>query len=98
MTEIRYKNEDYLIKFRHERLIKDGIIQPKGGRTVAYIIDKNKNVLLEAYADCSLKDCYNKPIGRRIAEGRLVKKVKQDISIPTIDEIAIENSEVVDIK
>lgn len=76
MTEVSYNGVDYLVKYRHERPKIEGIILPKAGRTVAYIIDKEDNILCEAFADCSKKDCYNKAIGRKIAEGRLIKKIK----------------------
>lgn len=74
---INIKDEVYDIRWRHERinLSPEGLvpcISSKGGRTVAYIMDK-KGKPIEAYAECSIKDSYNKKLGRLIATGRLFK-------------------------
>lgn len=44
---------------------------PKGGMTVAYIIDDNKMVLGFAMAKCHKNDTYNKYLGRVKSTGRL---------------------------
>ena len=66
----------YEICIRHERLHdQDDNILGIGGRTVAYIIDTDGNKL-ETYANCSIKDSYNKKLGRMIAIGRMLKLLK----------------------
>lgn len=89
--EIETKNgEVYTIKWRHERPLDSyrdksmyGQISRKwsdiykGGRTVAYIFDKDGNKI-EAYANCSVRDTYNKKLGRKIAVGRLLKILELD--------------------
>jgi len=80
--EIKIDEEIYDIRWRHERntLIDSRYnieyirINPNGGRTVAYIFN-TKGKPIEAYANCSVKDTYNKHLGRVIATGRLLKKL-----------------------
>lgn len=49
-------------------------VDPRGGQTVAQIIDLDTEVVVaEGVARCHTKDNYNKAIGRRIALGRAVK-------------------------
>lgn len=61
------------IKFIHCRNInQDGTINPNGGLTIAYNINKDFKVVGWAGAKCHTKDNYNKQIGRRKSAGRLL--------------------------
>ena len=62
----------YDIRFRHEREWDGDSPKPNGGRTVAYVFSTDGE-RIEAYANCSLKDTYNKKLGRIISGGRLFK-------------------------
>ncbi len=72
------EGEVYTIKWRHERVpetLSVNNLSGKsmyGGRTIAYIYDKNGDKI-EAYANCSMQDCYNRKLGKKIAVGRLLK-------------------------
>jgi hypothetical protein len=72
--EMNIEDEVYNIKWRHERILKEDCVTPipNGGRTVAYILD-NEGTPIEAYANCSERDTYNKKLGRIIATGRVLK-------------------------
>lgn len=49
-------------------------VEPRGGRTIARIIDESMDATVaEGVARCNSKDNYNKAIGRRIALGRALK-------------------------
>jgi len=72
--KITYQGVDYPIVYQHNRIIKDGKVQAKGGTTVAYIYDKTTgNIIHLAKANVSNKDTYRKKLGRIIATGRLLK-------------------------
>lgn len=61
------------VRFIHCRnLNEDGSINPKGGMTVAYNINKEGLVVGWAAASCHIRDTYNKLIGRMKASGRLL--------------------------
>ena len=70
--EMDIDGEVYDIKWRHERETKDDNILPNGGKTIAYIIDSEGNTI-EGTSNCSIRDTYNKKLGRIIATGRLFK-------------------------
>ncbi len=75
--ELDINGEIYDIRWRHERIRMPDNILPNGGKTIAYMIDTQGNTL-EASANCSIKDTYNKKLGRIIATGRLLKKLGLD--------------------
>ena len=78
---VTHKKKEYDIRWKHERPSDiDGHYLPKGGRTVAYCINGDEE-RVEAYADCSIRDTYNKKIGRIIATGRLLKMLGADTKI-----------------
>lgn len=54
-------------------------LSPLGGCTEARIIDhENDNkIILIAYAYCSIKDNYNRSIGREISKGRALKAFEE---------------------
>lgn len=51
------------------------LVNPRGGMTVALLVDDEGLILEFANAWCSDKDNYNKQIGRDIALGRLTKRL-----------------------
>ena len=70
---MKIEEEVYDIRIKHERLHgEDTNILSNGGRTIAYMFDTKGNKL-KTYANCSLKDSYNKKLGRIIALGRMLK-------------------------
>jgi hypothetical protein len=78
--ELTYKGEVYRIKFTHKRNKLCGMIDAKGGTTIAFITDKIEGgVIATGRAECSNKDTYSKRFGRRIAIGRL----KQALGLST---------------
>jgi len=65
--------EEVKVYFQHHRnKDENGRVLPTGGETIAYTFD-DKNKKIEAYAVCSMKDDYNKKLGRWIDTGRLLK-------------------------
>ena len=52
------------------------VLQPRGGVTLADAFDSSGNWIDSAEADCSLRDNYNKRLGRQIAVGRLLKRLE----------------------
>lgn len=56
--------------FLHYRNMPNGVIDPRGGVTVA-IRRMNDRVLAVAKSRCGKKDVFNRKLGRQIAEGRL---------------------------
>lgn len=74
MLKLEHKGKEYPVWYKHERIVEDGVVLPKGGKTIAFIKLDEKNSI-EAYADCSVLDAYNKKIGRKISSGRLEKKI-----------------------
>jgi len=72
--EVNIEDEVYDIRFRHERRYEGDVDVPlpNGGRTVAYMFTASGDTI-ETYADCSVKDTYNKKLGRIISAGRLLK-------------------------
>jgi len=73
MEQIEYKGQKYRVKYTHIRPILNGKIQSRGGTTVAFITDREQNVIASGQANVSLKDTYQKKLGRIIATGRLLK-------------------------
>ena len=70
---MKIEEDIYDIRIKHERVHgEDANILSNGGRTVAYMFDIDGNKV-ETYANCSLKDSYNKKLGRIIALGRMLK-------------------------
>ena len=55
---------------------------PRGGFTVAYVIDDVDQVGHWAFARCSTKDNFCKATGRVVAGGRLASKTKSRHIIP----------------
>jgi len=85
LEKIEYKGKEYKIKYIHQRRwsepsreeFMNGIdfhIKPKGGRTIAFIGDEG-NPIEYGLSECSVKDSYNKKLGRVIATGRLLKRL-----------------------
>jgi len=72
--EIEYKCKTYKIKYIHERIIKNGVIQTKGGTTIAFIGDI-ESPISTGFSFVSKKDNYSKKLGRIIATGRLLKSL-----------------------
>lgn len=77
---VTYNGKNYKVRYAHERTTDlAGTIIPKGGATIAYISDSrhdNKQPpLISEMAVCSDKDTYDKKLGRKIALGRLLKKL-----------------------
>lgn len=73
--------EQYKAKFRHERNVitvphtkldeeEKVIVDPKGGKTIARIIDSEGNLISEGYAICRPDEQFNRRLGRTIALGR----------------------------
>ncbi len=86
LRNIKYKGKEYKVKYIHERLWQnmttdelhmgyEPYILPKGGKTTAFITDKEGIELAAGWSDCSKKDVYNKKLGRIISSGRLLKKL-----------------------
>ena len=74
------------VKFIHCRNINpDGTINPHGGLTIAYNINKDFKVVGWAAAKCNFKDTYNKQIGRMKAAGRLLSN-KYYLTVAETDE------------
>ena len=77
-NEIKFKGKTYPVWYRHER--DYARCHPQNGnliiegRTTAYI-ELEKEVL-EAFAECSVLDYYNRALGRTIAVGRLQKALE----------------------
>lgn len=51
-----------------------GVPLAKGGATIAYVIDLEKDEVRFAFAECHPKDAYDKSKGRIKAEGKLNSK------------------------
>lgn len=50
---------------------------PRGGFTIATFISPDKTVIVQGAAHCSHRDNYNKKLGRTIAIGRALAKMKR---------------------
>lgn len=101
--EVVYQGFIHRVKFKHQRLksARTGMISNKGGCTIAYIKFNNTGTpfdfndsekqpwIISAVAECSMKDCYVKSLGRLISFGRL----KKDILTGTIDPYILEDSD-----
>ena len=77
MQTITIDGVEYPVRYKHHRVTDaKGVIQTKGGKTTAFVVDKENNRQI-AYAEafCSVKDNYRRPMGRKIAYGRLIKKI-----------------------
>jgi len=75
MTKINYKGKEYTVKYKHERVVKDGVIQTIGGKTIAYIkINDKKRESAEAICHPK-KQAFNKRMGRTVSCGRLTKRL-----------------------
>ena len=92
LRKIKIKNKEYKVKYIHERkwhycdtdeamMGEDDFILPKGGTTIAFITDKDNNVITCGIAECSKKDTYDKNFGRMIATGRLLKNLNMDTKL-----------------
>jgi len=80
-VRVVYKGQQYIVKYVHEQ--KEETIIGKysplmiRGKTTAYIGDfKNPVDGLKAEAFCSIKDQFNKRIGRTISSIRLIKLIE----------------------
>ena len=51
--------------------LKDATLNSKGGKTIAFVVDDDYQVLGYASASCHANDVYNKKVGRVKATGRL---------------------------
>ena len=78
MESVKYNENDYFIKIRHERPTKklgmNTVLETKGGKTIAFI-KLSETDSIKAESICSNKDTFNKKQGRTIAIGRLKKKL-----------------------
>jgi len=83
LKNIKYKGKKYKVKYQHyiTRSEYTGEILPNGGTTLAFISDDDGNDLAIGYSFCSMKDVYNKKLGRMIATGRLLKKIGLDTKL-----------------
>lgn len=76
MTELP---EGHKVEFEHNRsisFVRGGMrFEPRGGATIARILDDNGKLVAEGTAVCSPKDNYNKSIGRQISLGRALKNL-----------------------
>lgn len=91
--ELPYKGKMYHVKYVHLRkpqCVTDNyedmkkFVRANGGKTLAYIeldtpikINGKETTEIIAEANCSLKDSYNKKLGRMIAVGRLKKRIME---------------------
>jgi hypothetical protein len=57
-------------------LHEDDILSPRGGLTVADAYDSDGILIEFGEAACSMRDNYNKRLGRQIAVGRLLKRLE----------------------
>lgn len=76
MEEFKVGDRD--IKYIHlRRYDPEGNLLPKGGATIAYIIDYDNSAdcrkLDYKIARCNYKDVFSRKIGRAIASGRMLK-------------------------
>ena len=77
IQKAEYAGKEYSVWYRHEREYERKNAKGKviiKGQTVAFIELEDESVI-EAYAECSVRDYYNKKLGRMIAAGRLKKKL-----------------------
>lgn len=51
----------------------------RGGRTVALIVNADREVLATGVATCSMSDAFCYRTGRRIARGRAMKKLRRQV-------------------
>ena len=78
---ICFKDQEFPVKYRHERLIDEyGNPAHRGGKTVAFIVtkyndDRTPKTMIEGEAVCGKKDVFSKKMGRTIAKGRLLKEI-----------------------
>lgn len=85
------------VKFRHERAyhyrwyyrlfgIQDSFsLSPKGGKTIARILDADGRLVAEGVAVCSAKDTFSRPLGRKIALGRALRALDLQRDIEFIE-------------
>lgn len=64
--------EFYGTRFEHPSVPPE----PRGGFTIATLISPDKTVLVQGTAHCSRRDNYSKKLGRNIAVGRALSKLK----------------------
>jgi len=73
-----------------------GHLEPRGGITVAYdVIDGNVQY---AWSQCSLKDHYNRAIGRAVSSGRLaasknVRSFPKKEGVNVVEQILLNHDE-----
>lgn len=84
MDKLEFKGETYNVKFRHDRnYVGNGYKEsklPRGGKTIAFIrIGETEFIIAESV--CSVKDNFNKELGRTIALGRLKKQLNEKASV-----------------
>lgn len=88
---VKYMNKEYFVRFQHKKDFEgkskyDDKMRIKG-ITIAYISERIENeyvVHAEAIAECSVKDHFDKKLGRTIALGRLLKM--EDVTFIKHDE------------
>jgi|GEM_PF-5196696 len=77
-----HDGKEYPVRFLHKRYkTPDGAISPNGGLTQAYIVleydEENKPLeIIDEIADCDPRDNFSRQLGRKIALGRLMKKLE----------------------
>lgn len=89
-------NKVRFIHFRNQKTDYDTNTQVpliKGGATVAWRFDENGDIQVGAPAVCSIKDNYNKSIGRNYAENNLNSKPLA-IVIPKADYMAALDADI----
>ena len=75
--KIELNGTEHKIKFVHLRATDDNDnILMKGGVTHAFIGEKLECAVHQASAECSMRDNFNRKLGRKISSGRLVKALE----------------------
>lgn len=77
ITHFRRYEETPFYMTRFDASTEGFKVLPTGGATEALIIDEENKPLAIGFASCSIKDPFNKKIGRDIAIGRAVKRLSR---------------------
>lgn len=82
-----------MIKHRHYRVVKDNVINSRGGATLAYT-DNGDGTFVGALAYCNPKDNYNRAYGRAKSAGRLKQNSAHNFTLTDDDKFfQIETSD-----
>lgn len=81
------------VKFIHCRYRnKDGSIAPRGGLTIAYVVNENFKVVGYAASKCNKLDAYRKQLGRQKAAGRLLSEAHYNEASEIDEPVFIEQA------